>query len=203
MSCRAQVEAGHDVHLAYGPIHGPEGSLLEEAKASGATLHEIEPMVRELSPLNDWRCYCALRKMVRELRPDMVHSHSSKAGILVRAASWSKKNRVLRVVHTPGETWRPHESGPYVIHTVHGLPFHDEQSKFIHNLYVRLEKYAAKRCDHLIAITPAMVEAFVEKNIAPAEKFTVIPSGIDVAGFTPRPERRDTVRARYGIPSDA
>lgn len=213
LSCKAQAEAGHDVHLAYGPIHGPEGSLLEEAKASGATLHEIKPMVRELSPLKDWRCYRAVRKLVRELQPDIVHSHSSKAGVLVRAAAWKERcNPKQRAAfeHASKQGYKlrmaeadPRDFRPQVIHTVHGLPFHDQQSKFIHNLYVRLEKYAAKRCDHLIAITPEMVGAFVEKKIAPAEMFTVIPSGIDVDAFTPRPERRDAVRLKYGIPQDA
>ncbi|MEM6854090.1 MAG: glycosyltransferase family 4 protein [Planctomycetota bacterium] len=215
MSCKAQVEAGHEVHLVYGPIHGPEGSLLEEAKASGATLHEIKPMVRELSPLNDWRCYQAVRKLVRELRPDIVHSHSSKAGVLVRVAATREKSSGYphpgqgRGKQDELDRWikRAHQYfasiRTKVIHTVHGLPFHDEQSKLIHNLYVRLEKYAAKRCDHLIAITPEMVDAFVANSIAPADKFTVIPSGIDVEAFTPRPERRAAVRMKYGIPQDA
>ncbi|MEO1236121.1 MAG: glycosyltransferase family 4 protein [Planctomycetota bacterium] len=204
LSCKAQAEAGHEVHLAYGPIHGPEGSLLDEARASGATLHKIKPMVREVSPFNDWRCRAELRQLVHRLNPDIVHSHSSKAGILARLAAWSRKpGEVVKGVNMPGESWHPRASRPHVVHTVHGLPFHDRQSKLIHNLYVRLEKYAAKRCDHLIAITPAMVEAFVEKGIAPAEKFTVIPSGIDVAAFTPRPERRDAVRERLGIPAAA
>lgn len=199
MSCKAQVEAGHDVHLAYGPIHGPEGSLLEEAKASGATLHEIKPMVRELSPLNDWRCRQRLFDLMRnEIGPEIIHTHSSKAGILGRLAGWSYRFDGEDVLHDS-----EFDDPPIIIHTVHGLPFHDQQSKFIHNFYVRLEKYAAKRCDHLIAITPEMVEAFVDKNIAPADQFTVIPSGIDVDAFTPRPERRDAVRLKYGIPQDA
>ncbi|MEM9418099.1 MAG: glycosyltransferase family 4 protein, partial [Planctomycetota bacterium] len=54
-----------------------------------------------------------------------------------------------------------------------------------------------------LAITPEMVEAFEAKEIASADKFTVIPSGIDVDAFTPRPERRDAVRMKYGIPQDA
>ena len=199
MSCKAQVDAGHEVHLAYGPIHGPEGSLLEEAQASGATLHEIKPMVRELSPIRDFQCYRSLYKLFNRIEPDIIHSHSSKAGILARAAATRYiKRQALRDFAIPlGVDF------PEVVHTVHGLPFHDEQSKLIHNLYVRLEKYAAKRCDHLIAITPEMVEAFVEKDIAAAEKFTVIPSGIDVEAFTPRSERRGAVRIKYGIPQDA
>ncbi|MEM9914834.1 MAG: glycosyltransferase family 4 protein [Planctomycetota bacterium] len=187
MSCKAQVEAGHEVHLAYGPIHGPEGSLLEEAKASGATLHEIKPMVRELSPLNDVMAHVQLRRLVNKIRPDVVHTHSSKAGILGRAAA--------NPARLAGK--------PCVVHTVHGLPFHDQQSKWIHNLYVAAEKHAAKQCNHLIAITSEMIEAFVANNIASADKFTVIPSGIDVEAFTPRPERRDAVRLKCGIPQDA
>ncbi|MEM1028554.1 MAG: glycosyltransferase, partial [Planctomycetota bacterium] len=87
MSCKAQVDAGHEVHLAYGPVHGPEGSLLEEAKASGATLHEIKPMVRELNPLKDVMAHVHRRRLINKIRPDVVHTHSSKAGILGRAAA--------------------------------------------------------------------------------------------------------------------
>ena len=207
MSCQAQVEAGHEVHLAYGPIHGPEGSLLEAARASGAMLHEIPTMVRELSPINDWRCRRALRSLVREIKPDIVHSHSSKAGILARSAAYRKPRaaEVVRGVNMPGEGWHPRSAAdrPAVVHTVHGLPFHDQQPGWVHELYVRLERYAAKRCDHLIAITPAMVDAFVDKKIAPREEFTVIPSGVDEEAFSARPAAREAVRDRLGIPRGA
>jgi glycosyltransferase involved in cell wall biosynthesis len=201
MSCRAQVEAGHEVHLAYGPIHGPEGSLLDEAQASGATLHEVPPLVREISPRQDWACRDMLTQLIETLRPDAVHTHSSKAGILGRAAAWRIKQTAARGVHPPGEPWHP--QGPSVVHTVHGLPFHDQQSRLVHRLYVGLERYAARRCDHLIAITPAMVDAFVNHNIAPRKKFSVIPSGIDIDAFTARPHQREPIRRRLGIPPDA
>jgi len=198
MSCAAQVAAGHDVHLAYGPIFGPEGSMLAEAEASGATLHEIPSLVRELAPVPDFRCYRALRQLVQQVRPDVVHSHSSKAGVLVRGAAWAETQTNFwghAADMTLPET--------RVIHTVHGLPFHDHQPRLKHRLYVGLERWAAKRCHHLVAITPEMVNAFVDKQIAPREKFTVIPSGVDVAAFAARPEARAATRARLGIPDDA
>jgi glycosyltransferase involved in cell wall biosynthesis len=164
LSCAAQVKAGHEVHLAYGPIYGPEGSLLEEAKASGAVLYEIKSMRRAVNPWRDLRCYFALRRLIREVQPDIVHTHSSKAGIIGRAAAWAEKT-------------------PTIIHTVHGLPFHDRQSALVHRVYVGLERWAVKRCHHLVAITPAMVEAFEAKGIAGRERFTVIPSGIEVEAF--------------------
>ncbi|MEM1213732.1 MAG: glycosyltransferase family 4 protein [Planctomycetota bacterium] len=163
LSCKAQIEAGYEVHLAYGPIYGPEGSLLEEAKASGAVLHEVPELVREVSLWKDWRCRRVLRRLTRDIRADVVHTHSSKAGIVGRAAAWRTARRV--------------------VHTVHGLPWNDKMSGWKRRLYVGLERYAAKRCDRLIAISPAMVDAFAEAGIAPRQKSVVIPSGIDVSVF--------------------
>ncbi len=184
LSCAAQVKAGHDVHLAYGPIYGPEGSLLDEAKASGAMLHEIPSMRRAVNPWHDLRCYYALRKLIREVKPDIVHTHSSKAGIVARAAAWA-------------------ERVPVVVHTVHGLPFHARQSALAHRIYVNLERYAAKRCHHLVAITPAMVEAFEAKGIAGRERFAVIPSGVDLDRFVVSDDARSKARKKLGIPPDA
>lgn len=183
LSCAAQVKAGHEVHLAYGPIYGPEGSLLEEAKASGAVLHEIPSMRRAVNPWHDVRCYFALRKLIREKKPDIVHTHSSKAGIVARAAAWAERI-------------------PVVVHTVHGLPFHDRQSVLVHRLYVMLEKWAAKRCHHLVAITPAMVDAFEAKGIAGNDRFAVVPSGVDLDRFAIPDDARSKAREQLGIASD-
>ncbi len=182
-----QVEAGHDVHLAYGPIHGPEGSMLDDALASGATLHELSAMRRAVRPGSDVRVVRQLRRLIRELRPDVVHTHSSKAGIVGRIAAWRER--------VPG-----------VIHTVHGLPFHDRQPWPVHRLYVALERHAAKRCHGLIAITPQMVDAFEAARIAPRQRFAVVPSGVELERFAMDAARRETLRrstrSRYGIPAD-
>ena len=182
-SCKAQAEAGHDVHLAYGPIYGPEGSLLDEARASGATLHEVKPMVRQLSPIHDLRCYLGLKRLIRDVRPQIVHTHSSKAGIIGRTAAW-------RV--------RQHNQ-PVVLHTVHGLPWNDTMSPLWRSLYIMLERLVAKRCDHLIAISPQMVDAFVTEGIATADRFTVIPSGIDIDRFQTGPTRPDSRKPTVGL----
>ncbi len=179
MSCAAQVAAGHEVHLAYGPIHGPEGSLLDEAKASGATLHEIANLVRPVRPVRDFMCQLALRRLITRVQPDIIHTHSSKAGIVGRAAAHAMRRG----------------GRPLVIHTVHGLPFHPRQNRIVHDLFVAAEKHAAHQCDHLVAITDAMVDAFVEKKIAPRDKFTVIPSGVDLDRFAAPPARVSTGRA--------
>ncbi|MEM6551567.1 MAG: glycosyltransferase family 4 protein [Planctomycetota bacterium] len=192
LSCKAQVEAGNEVHLAYGPIYGPEGSLLEEAKASGAVLHEVPTLVREVSPVKDWRCRRALTELMKSVQPDVIHTHSSKAGIVGRASGWKvRRDPELEAAWDRARRngWRllmrsnPRDWRPQVVHTVHGLPWNEEMSGWKRRLYVWLERYAAKRCDRLIAISPAMVDAFVGQGIAPREKFVVIPSGIDVETF--------------------
>ena len=184
MSCAAQVAAGHQVWLAYGPIYGPEGSLLEAGRESGATLVEVGPMRRAVLPVHDLRCYRALRRLIRQIEPDVVHTHSSKAGVLGRAAGW--RERV-----------------PAVIHTIHGLPFHDRQSKIIHRIYVAAERFAARRCHRLVGITQAMCDAFAAKGIGRGEQFAVIPSGVDVSAFDRPTAPRHVTRRAYAMPDDA
>jgi len=184
MCCAHHVDQGHPTALIYGPIYGPEGTLLAEARDSGALLQEMPALRRSIHPWHDPVCYTALRMFIRKHQPDVVHTHSSKAGILGRLAAW-------------------HENVPCVVHTVHGLPFHDRQWRAVFAGYVQAEKIAARRCHHLIAITRAMVDAFDAQGIADPSMFTVIPSGLDIARLTPPPGSREMVRKELGIAPDA
>lgn len=189
LSCASQRAAGHEVHLAVGPTAGPEGDMFREAEAAGAVLHRVPTLVREASVVKDFRCYRALRKLIREVDPDVVHTHSSKAGILGRAAAWKEGGKRGRRA---------------VVHTVHGLGFNDRQRPRTRKLYIGLERYAAKRCHRLIAITPQMVDAFAEHRIAPRDKFTVVPSGVQLGRFGPSPAGTGVrMRERYNIPPNA
>lgn len=179
----AQIKQHHDVAIAYGPIYGPEGSLLNKAQASGARLHEIPSMRRAILPVHDLKCYYTLRKLIREFQPDVMHSHSSKAGIIARAAAWK-------------------ENVPAVIHTIHGLPFHERQPKLVYKAYVAAEKWAAKRCHKLVGITQAMCDAFASEGIGSREQFSVIPSGVDITAVTPAVDTRQRVRTELQLADD-
>lgn len=184
LSCAAQVAAGHQVTLAYGPIYGPEGSVLPEAQKSGAVLHEIHSLRRAILPPHDLAAYYALRRLIRQERPDVVHTHSSKAGIIGRAAAWAE--------HTPA-----------VIHTIHGLPFHSRQPKLIYQAYVLAERWAAPRCHRLIGITSAMCESFQQHGIGRPEQFEVVPSAVDLSQYQLPAGERERVRHSLGIPDNA
>lgn len=199
MSCAAQVAAGHTVWLFYGPIYGPEGSLLEEARKCGATLVEVPSMRRAILPGHDWMCYRALRRLIRQIQPDVVHTHSSKAGIVGRAAAWAERGeRAVDDQGVPRGAVRP-----VVIHTVHGLPFHERQAAVVSALYVALERWAARRCDRIIGVTQAMVDAFDAREIGHREQYEVVPSGVEVSAFTPIEGARERVRKELGIDADA
>src|SRR4051812_5315160 len=124
LSCEGQHDRGHDVTLITGPALGPEGSLMDRARSYGYRVVEVGDMRRSILPLKDFRTYRKLVERLRELKPDVVHTHSSKAGILGRRAALRAKV-------------------PVVIHTVHGLAFTASTSRTVNSIYKALERSAA------------------------------------------------------------
>lgn len=172
-----------EVLLITGPAIGPEGQLLEQGRAGGLNVAMIDSLRRAIHPLQDRRAYREIKKAIRQFRPDVVHTHSAKAGFLGRAAAWN-----CRV--------------PAVIHTVHGAPFHPYQPAVARIVFTQLEKWAAKRCHHMISVADAMTDLMVAANVAPREKFTTIYSGMDVEPFRCCNQFRQSARAELGIEAE-
>src|ERR1700742_5045600 len=86
LSCEGQHDRGHQVTLLTGPSIGPEGSLLDRARGYGYRVEVLEQMKRAILPGKDYAAYREMLHRIRELKPDVVHTHSSKAGILGRYA---------------------------------------------------------------------------------------------------------------------
>ena len=187
LTCAAQAKAGHEVWLAHGPVYGPEGSMLPEAQRSGARVVEIKAMRRAVLLMHDWLAYRSLRKLIGEVRPDVVQTHSSKAGILGRAAAWS--------------------SGvPAVVHTVHGPPFHDRQGALRNRLFIGAERWAARRCHRIVCVAAAMRRQFEAQSIGRPEQFVVVHNGFDVSQYErllAAAPARDHVRCALGVPPEA
>lgn len=170
----------HDrVTLVTGPGLGPEGSLVERAQRGGFDFRILSRLERSILPWKDWQSYRDLLQMLREIKPDLVHTHSSKAGIIGRAAA-SKLN-------IP------------VVHTIHGASFHRGQHPLAHRAYIAAEKWAARRCDHFISVCDAMTDQYVAAGIASREKFTTVYSGMEVEPFLEPPRSRETVRQELGF----
>src|SRR5205823_10887140 len=80
LSCEGQHARGHEVTLVTGPAIGPEGSLLDRARGGGYRVIEMFDMRRAIRPGMDWSSYRALVETIKQIKPDIVHTHSSKAG---------------------------------------------------------------------------------------------------------------------------
>ncbi len=173
----------HDpVTLITGPGLGPEGSLIQRAEQGGLDLRVIPEFRRNIHPWRDWVSYRRLLGLLREIKPDIVHTHSSKAGILGRAAAYR-----LRIP---------------CVHTIHGPSFFPGQSPIANRVYCGLETWAAKRCDKLISVCDAMTDQYVAAGVAPREKFVTVYSGMEVDQFLNPPRSRADVRRELGFADD-
>lgn len=174
---------GDQVLLVTGPALGPEGSLIQRARAGGVPLVVVNPLRRAIHPWRDLAAYRQIKQTLRDFRPDVVHTHSAKAGVLGRAAAWS-----LGV--------------PAVVHTVHGAPFHPYQGRGARALFRGCERWAARRCHALISVADAMTDLMVDAGVAPRDRFTTIYSGMEVEPLLTAEVHRAEVRASLGYTED-
>lgn len=181
LSCEGQATDGHDVSIVHGPIYGPEGSLQARAAAHGGIeLIESANLCRDLAPLRDFRCLGDLKSLVRSWAPDVVHTHSSKAGILGRMAAWAC-------------------DVPCVVHTIHGLPFHPYQSWWRNRIYIAAERMAARRCHRIACVADAMRDQALAKGIGRPAQFETIYSGMEVERYAQCDADRAEIRASLGL----
>src|SRR4051812_40139827 len=171
---------GDDVTLITGPAEGPEGDLFDRAEERGLKVELMPELVRAIRPATDYRAYRRLRQAIRRLRPEVVHTHSSKAGISGRAASW-------------------HEHVPAVVHTIHGLPFGPSESPIKNRAYVALERWAARRCHAIVSVCDAMTEQALAAGVGRPEQYCTVYSGMDVESFLHPPRPRADVRRELGL----
>ncbi|MBZ0173607.1 MAG: glycosyltransferase, partial [Phycisphaerales bacterium] len=182
------------------PIFGPEGSLFDRADSFRTSdgrrihTHELPNLVREINPWKDHFCFHRdLKKLITEIRPDIVHTHSSKAGILGRWAGWKGRK----------------DARPAIVHTIHGPPFMPttgrllERTKtaIVNQIYAEAERFAAKRCHLILSVADAMTEQFLARGIGHDEQYITVRSGMETEPFLhPAPgEDRAAVRTQLGF----
>ncbi len=192
ITCKLLARRGHDVTLITGPALGPEGELFNQAKGQGYKVLVVKKLRRAINPLNDIVGYFQIKKLLEQLQPDIVHTHSAKAGILGRFAGCALKGQ-----------WG--ENLPAVVHTIHGLAFHPYQSDFLNKFYITVERSAAKRTDFFISVADAMTAQATAVGIGRPERFVTAYSAIEEDDFLEpiSPERKKDFRRRHGIEEDA
>lgn len=183
LTIKGHIEKGHEVVLVTGFSPGREGELLKNVEMPPFKIVEIPEMVREVSPCKDFKALRKLREYFKKEKFDVVHTHSSKAGIIGRIAA--------------------RQAGvPVVVHTVHGQAFHAYEKPWKKLLYITAERIAAKYCDKIYAVAQAMIDQCVDAKVAPREKYMVVYSGMDTAAFA-NARRNMELRQKLGIPENA
>ena len=184
--CRHLSRADFDVHL----VSGPGGLLDEEAgRIPRVSLHVEDHLVRPIRPMKDWRCLRSLSELLRRIRaasaaPLIVHTHSSKAGILGRWAAWAAE-------------------APIRVHSIHGFGFNPAQPF--------AKRVAAQLAERLTApITHAFCPASeANRRVADGlgllrrgQPAVVLPEAIDAAEYEPQPGDAKLVRDELGVRED-
>lgn len=191
--------AMHVVHLARGlddrfstrliagEVPPEEGDMAYFAQERGVQPHYLSALRRPVSPTDDLRALLAIRKEIRAFRPDIVHTHTAKAGALGRLAA------IL-------------EGVPVIVHTYHGHVLGGSYfSSRMTRVYRQVERQLARGTDRLIALTEMHAgEMSGALGIAPPDRFSVIPLGLSLERFAQvdRPAARKALRAELGVPQD-
>src|SRR6266516_1359088 len=170
---------GLELDLISGPTTGPEGTLESSFAGCPHALTIARHLVRPLHPLQDWLALLELTRLLRTRRPDIVHTHSGKAGVLGRLAA-----RRAAV--------------PIVVHTIHGPSFGPFLGPVANGIFKAAERQAAGWTTHFVTVAHAMTRQYLAAGIGRPEKFTRILSGFPLEPFLNAPND-PALRTRLGL----
>lgn len=168
-----------EVDLITGPSLGPEGSLESLFRNQPEALSRVPELVRPVHPLKDWIALTRLTEIFKRTKPDMVHTHSGKAGVIGRLAA-------------------ARTGVPVIIHTIHGPSFGSFQGSLANTIFRAAERKAGRVTTHFVSVADAMTSQYLEAGIGRPEHYTTIRSGFDLAPFLAS-SNSPALRERLGI----
>ncbi|MGQ0812311.1 MAG: glycosyltransferase family 4 protein [Nitrospiraceae bacterium] len=146
-------------------LSGESGFLDAEARAlAGVEFHQISSLTRSINPIQDTRAFLELTALLKRLKPTIVHTHSSKAGILGRLAAWRA-------------------GVPIIVHSIHGFGVTPEQHPLQRRVLLSAERLAARVTTWFVAVCEANRKQGVQLGLFSAGRCTVIRSGVDLAAI--------------------
>ncbi|HVM18214.1 MAG TPA: glycosyltransferase family 4 protein [Gaiellaceae bacterium] len=178
------AERGYRTTLVAGSLARGEGSMAFVAEQLGAAPVAIAQLSREISPLRDAVAVLRLARLIREERPQILHTHTAKAGALGRIAAL-----------LAGGPRRP-----IVVHTFHGHVLRGYFGPLRATAFRLLERYLARTTDALVAVSPEVRDDLVRLGVARAAKFAVVRLGIDLPSrVAPEADGRGPTRRLLGV----
>jgi glycosyltransferase involved in cell wall biosynthesis len=182
------AERGYDTTLAAGSLAHGESSMSFVADELGVSVRPISQLHREVSPLYDPISVARVVRLIKEVRPHILHTHTAKAGAIGRMAA-----------RVAGDA-RP----PIVVHTFHGHVLRGYFGAATTTVFRDLERTLARQTTRLIAVSPEVRDDLVQLGVAPAEKFSVIRLGIDLdERITADRNGSNELRRLFGVPDDS
>lgn len=171
--------------LVVGEREDHEKSAEHLADELGIKFITVKGMGRSLNPAPDYFAYRELKKLIKNFKPDIVHTHAAKPGALGRLAAASS-------------------NVPVILHTFHGHVFHSYFNSLKTKFFINTERYLAKKTDAIIAISEQQKKELVNDfKIAPEEKFKVVPLGFDLDKFqVGQEEKRKKFRMEFNVADD-
>ena len=168
--------------LIGGPEEEGEQSSLFIPQSLGLKPLIITEMQRSINPLSDYYAYKKIKKIIQEFKPDIVHTHASKAGAIGRMAAI-------------------HCGVPIIVHTFHGHTFHGYFSPFKTRIFKAIERYLSRKSTAIVTISEIQKKELTEKyEVCSKEKTHVIPLGFDLKRFTENvKEKRKDFRKKYNL----
>jgi len=174
-----QGKPGLQVSLISGPTTGPEGSLEKDFIQAGGELAIVPELVRPVHPLNDLLALQKLAAIFRAQKPDIVHTHSGKAGILGRLAA-------------------ARAGVPVIVHTIHGPSFGSFQGPLANVIFRAAERRAGRVTTHFVTVANAMRDQYLAAGIGRPEDYTRVFSGFPTSPFLTA-QNNPALRARLGF----
>ncbi|HYG77554.1 MAG TPA: glycosyltransferase family 4 protein [Planctomycetota bacterium] len=176
-------EEGFELHAILGDRGEPgfREELSEMERSVGLTVRFVEPLSREIRLNRDVRAYMQIKEIMRSIAPAIVHTHSSKAGILGRQAAFQLD--VKNILHTP-----------------HVFPF-QWSSGLKRRVFLGMERHAARQCRKILCVGESQRADAIEQRVAPAEKLEVVRNGIELPEL-PVASERERLRAELGLAAD-
>jgi glycosyltransferase involved in cell wall biosynthesis len=148
----------------------------------GVSYTKIDAMQRSVNPLKDYPAYKQIKNIIREFKPDIVHTHAAKAGAVGRLAA-------------------AHMGVPVILHTFHGHVFHSYFNPLKTQAFIEIERYLARKSSCIIAISEQQKKELSQDfKICSAEKINIIPLGFDFSRFIDNQDiKREIIRQEFSI----
>jgi glycosyltransferase involved in cell wall biosynthesis len=157
---------------------------LSIASRRGIEIINLPSLVRRISPWNDFKTFVIIWSLIRRYKPHIVHTHTSKAGVLGRLAAW-----LARV--------------PVIIHKPHGHVFYGHFGPLLSRSFLLVEKLLGRITHHVVALTPIEARDYVTLGVLRADRISVIHSGVDLNRFKQSATETNQKRNELGIPPDS